>query len=42
MNLTMLARLRLMGLYLVPGVLNTAQVTQETNQNYGPFKGAYW
>jgi hypothetical protein len=41
MNLEMLANLRLMGLYLIPGVPNTTGQTQETDQNYGPFKGAY-
>jgi hypothetical protein len=40
-NLDMLADLRLQGCYLVPGVPNTTAVTQETDQNYGPFKGAY-
>jgi hypothetical protein len=40
-NLDMLAELRLQGCYLVPGVPNTTAVTQETDQNYGPFKGAY-
>jgi hypothetical protein len=40
-NLNMLAQLRLIGCYLVPGVPNTTAVTQETDQNYGPFKGAY-
>jgi hypothetical protein len=41
MNVEMLARLRVQGLYLVPGVPNTTSVTQETDQNYGPFKGTY-
>jgi hypothetical protein len=41
MNLEMLANLKLMGLYLIPGVPNTTGKTQETDQNYGPFKGAY-
>jgi hypothetical protein len=40
-NLEMLARLRLLGLYLVPGVPNTTSQTQETDQNYGPFKGCF-
>jgi hypothetical protein len=40
-NLEMLATLRLQGCYLVPGVPNTTAVTQETDQNYGPFKLAY-
>ena len=30
--------LRGMGIYLYPGVPNTTAVTQETDQNYGPFK----
>ena len=41
MNLEMLASLRLKGMYLVPGVPNTTSKTQETDQNYGPFKSAY-
>ena len=41
MNLDLLASLRLDGFHLFPGVLNTTAVTQETDQNYGPFKGAY-
>jgi hypothetical protein len=40
-NIDMLANLRLQGCYLVPGVPNTTAVTQETDQNYGPFKLAY-
>jgi hypothetical protein len=40
-NIEMLADLRLQGCYLVPGVPNTTAVTQETDQNYGPFKGKY-
>jgi hypothetical protein len=40
-NLDMLADLRLQGCYLVAGVPNTTAVTQETDQNYGPFKLAY-
>jgi hypothetical protein len=40
-NLEMLADLRLKGCYLVAGVPNTTAVTQETDQNYGPFKGSY-
>ncbi len=34
----MLARLRLLGFILYPGVQNTTLVTQETDQNYSPFK----
>jgi hypothetical protein len=41
MNLEMLARLRLQGVYVVPGVPNTTGKTQETDQNYGPFKSKY-
>ena len=41
MNLQMLAHLRIRGLYVVPGLPNSAGKTQETDQNYGPFKGGY-
>jgi len=41
MNLDMLAHLRVRGLYIVPGLPNTTGKTQETDQNYGPFKGHY-
>jgi hypothetical protein len=41
MNVEMLAALRLQGLYLVPGVPNTTGKTQETDQNYGPFKSGF-
>ncbi len=41
MNIEMLANLRLQGFYVVPGVPNTTSVTQETDQNYGPFKSGY-
>lgn len=41
MNIEMLANLRIQGLYVVPGVPNTTSKTQETDQNYGPFKGSY-
>jgi hypothetical protein len=41
MNICMLARLRLQGVYIVPGVPNTTGATQETDQNYGPFKGSF-
>ena len=40
-NIPMLASLTLKGLYLVPGVPNTTGETQETDQNYGPFKSNY-
>ncbi len=38
MNLSLLAKLRMLGFVLYPCVPNTAHVTQETDQNYGPFK----
>lgn len=40
-NVAMLATLRLQGLYVIPGVPNTTGKTQETDQNYGPFKSAF-
>jgi len=39
LNVNLLAKLCLLGFYLYPGVPNTTAVTQETDQNYGPFKG---
>ena len=41
MNEEMLAHLRLKGFYLIPGVPNTTGKTQETDQNYGPFKSGF-
>jgi len=41
MDVGMLAALKLKGLHLTPGVPNTTSVTQETDQNYGPFKTHY-
>jgi len=41
MNVDMLASLRLLGVYLAPGVPNTTHVTQETDQNYGLYKSIY-
>ena len=41
MDVGMLAALKLKGFYLTPGVPNTTSVTQETDQNYGPFKTYY-
>ncbi len=41
LNLDLLADLRSDGFILFPGVPNTTAVTQETNQNYGPFKTQY-
>ena len=38
MNLNLLAKLRLLGFVLYPCVPNTTHVTQEMDQNYGPFK----
>jgi hypothetical protein len=40
-NIEMLAKFRLRGVYFVTGVPNTTHVTQETDQNYGPFKTVY-
>ena len=37
-NIEMLAYLRVLGIYCIPGVPNTTHVTQETDQNYGLFK----
>jgi len=37
-NVAMLAKLRSLGVYLVPGVPNTMHVMQETDWNYGRFK----
>ncbi len=41
MNVDLLASLRLDVFQLFPGVPNTTAVTQETDRNYGPFKGVY-
>jgi hypothetical protein len=41
LNARLVARLRLLGFYLYPGVPNTTGVSQETDRNYGPFKGQY-
>jgi len=38
MDVISLAELRSMGVYLFPGVQNTTQISQETDQNYGLFK----
>ena len=40
-NAEMLARLRIRGFYLIPGVPNTTHVTQATDKNYGVFKSVY-
>jgi hypothetical protein len=40
-NPEMLVELKLRGFYMFPGVPNTTSVTQETDQNYGPFKTYY-
>ena len=37
----LLVRARTLGFYLYPGVPNTTAVTQETDQNYGPFKSQF-
>ena len=37
----MLAYMRALGVYCYPGVPNTTQVTQETDQNYGTFKSTF-
>ncbi len=41
LNIELLAELRLLGWYLYPGVPNTTAVSQETDQNYGPFKSQF-
>ena len=38
LSLKLLSKLRLLGFILYPCVPNTTHVTQETDQNYGPFK----
>ena len=40
-NIEMLARLRLLGCYLILSVPNTTQLYQETNQGHGIFKSKY-
>ena len=40
-NVKMLAKLRLKGVYIHPGVPNTTHVTQELDQLYGQFKSIY-
>ena len=37
----MLAYMRALGVYCYPGVPNTTQVAQETDQNYGTFKSTF-
>lgn len=37
LDIPMLTELRSLGVYLFPGVLNTMQITQEIDQNYGEF-----
>ena len=37
-NSSMLAKLRIRGFYLIPGVPNTTHVTQATDRNYSMFK----
>ena len=41
LNVNLLAELWLLGFYLYPGMPNTTAVTQETDRNYGPFKGRF-
>lgn len=41
MNIDLLVDLRDQGFILFPDVPNTTAVSQETDQNYSPFKGAY-
>ena len=41
LNLTLLARLCILGFVLYPGVPNTTAFTQETDQNYGLFKSIF-
>ena len=41
LNMELLARCRLLGFVLYPGVPNTTAVTQETDKNYGPFKTSF-
>jgi co-chaperonin GroES (HSP10) len=41
MNIDLLAELRASGFILFPGAPNTTAVSQETDQNYGPFKNQY-
>jgi len=40
-NAELLAYMRFHGFLLFPGVPNTTAVTQETDQNYGPFQSAF-
>ena len=35
LNSVMLAEMKLLGFYLLPGVPNTTHITQATDQNYG-------
>jgi hypothetical protein len=41
LNIELLAELHLLGFYLYPGVPNMTAVSQETDQNYSPFKTQY-
>ena len=41
MNVDLLAKLKLQGIYLVPSVPNTTGKTQETDQNYGQYKSVF-
>ena len=42
LNAELLAYMPFHGFLLFPGVPNTTVVTQETDQNYGPFQSAIW
>ncbi len=42
LNVELLASHCVLGFYLHPGVPNTTAVTQEMDQNYGPFKSTFW
>jgi hypothetical protein len=41
LNMDLMADMRTSGFILFPGVPNSTAVTQETDQNYGPFKTGY-
>ena len=41
LNTILLAKMRIKGFYLIPGVPNTTHVTQATDRNYGWFKSIY-
>ncbi len=41
LNFGLMARLKMLGFYMYPGVPNTTAVSQETDRNYRPFKTVY-